>query len=36
LTRDGGQRLIHGMRLYDVTPPGTLNEISRDWPRLFQ
>ena len=36
LYRDGGQRLVVGDRLYDVTWAGTSDEITRDWPRLFQ
>lgn len=35
LTKDGGQRLAIGPRLYDITSGGSLDSIARDWGRIL-
>ena len=35
LTRDGGQMVLVGKRLYDVTATGNLNYITRDWDEFL-
>lgn len=36
LTKDGGQRLSVGPRLYDVTSGGNLNSLARDWGQILE
>lgn len=36
LTKDGGQRLSIGPRLYDVTAGGNINSIARDWGQILE
>jgi hypothetical protein len=36
LTKDGGQKLNVGPRLYDVTSGGSLNSIARDWGKILE
>lgn len=36
LTKDGGQKLSVGPRLYDVTSGGSLDSIARDWGEILE
>ncbi len=36
LFRDGGQRLIMGNRLFEVTAPASYGEVARDWPQFLK
>ena len=36
LFRDGGQRLLMGNRLIEVTGVASYGEVMRDWPRFFK
>jgi hypothetical protein len=36
LTRDGGQRLVLSHRLFDLTNPASLGEVTRDFDRFLQ
>jgi hypothetical protein len=36
LFRDGGQRLLMGNRLFEVTAPASYGEVARDWPQFLK